>query len=106
MSSELNRLWELPLTHPSVNCGPPQTGTMYDFLQPNDARDFLVRGQIVVALVEEWHGQLPRIIRHIRLRPDGEQQDQGGPVDDDRLRLFARADQPRDGMLEAHPERP
>lgn len=106
MSSELDRLWELPLTHPAVDCGPPQTGTMDDFLQPNYAPNFLVRGQIAVALLEEWHGQLPCIIRHSRLPPDGAQQGQDGPVDDDRLQSFAHADQLRDGMLVAHLERP
>lgn len=102
MSTELNRLWKFPLTHPTVNRGPPQTGTMDDFLQPNDTPDPLVRDQITVALGEEWHGQLPRVIRHVRLPLDREMQGQEGPVDDDRLRPFDPAKSLLRDALEAH----
>ena len=98
MSTELDRLWEFPLTHPVVNCGPSQTGTMDDFLQPNNTPDPLVRGQIAVALCQEWHGQLPRVIRHVRLPLNGERQGQDELVDDHMLRWFAQADQLRGGM--------
>lgn len=102
MSTELDCPWELPLTHPAVNCGPPQTGAMDDFLQPNDAPNSLVGGQITVALGEEWHGQLPRVIRHVRLPLDRERQGQEGPVDDHRLRPFDPAKSVLRDALEAH----